>query len=124
MAHLEDPVWTRTITATLVQDGQLHPCQHGPKPSLHYSCLFQGVPSSPDSPAATNDKPLHLRLYVDDFVYFSEDSAIENRFERLLAAKLKVEFMGTVNWFLGTHFGWSSHQDGALSCHLSWEAYV
>ena len=78
------------------------------KPSLHDPCLFQGVPSSPDSPAATNDKPLHLGLYVDDFIYFSEDSAIEKRFERLLAAKLKVEFMGTVNWFLGTHFEWSS----------------
>ena len=32
--------------------------------------------------------------------------------------------MGTVNWFLGTHFKWSSHQDGALSCHLSQEYYT
>ena len=96
----------------------------GLKPSIHDPCLFQGVPSSPDSPAATDDKPLHLGLYVDDCVYFSEDSAIEKRFERLLAAKLKVEFMGTVNWFLGTHFECSSHQDGALSCHLSQEAYT
>ena len=32
--------------------------------------------------------------------------------------------MGTVNWFLGTHFEWSSHQDGALSCLLSQEAYA
>ena len=47
-------------------------------------------------------------LYVDDFVYFSKDAATEQRFERLLAAKLKVKFMGTVNWFLGTHFEWSS----------------
>ena len=76
----------------------------GLKPSLHDPCLFQAVPSSPDSHAATDDKPLHLGLYVDNFVYFSEDSAIEKRFERLLAAKLKVKFMGTVNWFLGTHF--------------------
>ena len=41
---------------------------------------------------------------MGNFFYFSEDSATETRFERLLAAKLKVEFMGTVNWFLGTHF--------------------
>ena len=32
--------------------------------------------------------------------------------------------MGTVNWFLGTHFEWSAHQDCALSCHLSQEAYA
>ena len=32
--------------------------------------------------------------------------------------------MGTVNWFLGTQFEWSSHQDGALLCHLSQEAYA
>ena len=96
----------------------------GLQPSLHDPCLFQGVPSSPTSPAAATDKPLHLGLYVDDFVYFSEESAVENRFERLLAAKLKIEFMGTVNWFLGTHFEWSSHQDGDLLFHLSQEAYT
>ena len=32
--------------------------------------------------------------------------------------------MGTANLFLGTHFKWSSHQDGALLCHLSQEAYA
>ena len=94
------------------------------KPSLYDPYLFQGVLSSPESPAAKTDKPLHLGLYVDDFVYFSEDAATDQRFERLLAAKLKVEFMSTVNWFLGTHFKWSSHQDGALSRLLSQEAYA
>ena len=89
----------------------------GLEPSAHDPCLYQGVPSAPtdndptsavDHPspdiAAPTDKPLHLGIYIDDFVYFSKDPAIERRFERLLAAKLKVEFMGTVNWFLGTHF--------------------
>ena len=42
----------------------------------------------------------------------------------MLGAKIKIEFMGTVNWFLGTNFDWSSHQDGSLSVHLSQEAYV
>ena len=37
-----------------------------------------------------SDSLLHLGLYVDDFVYFSEDPEVERRFERLLAAKLKV----------------------------------
>ena len=35
--------------------------------------------------------------------------------------QLKVEFIGTVNWFLRTHFEWSTHQDGSLSVHLSQE---
>ena len=95
----------------------------GLQQSLHDPYLFQSVPSPPTSSVAATDRSLHLGLYVDNFVYFSEDSAIEKRFERLLAAKLKVEFMGTVNWFLGTHFEWSSHQDGTLSYFLSQEAY-
>ena len=92
--------------------------------SLQNPRLFQDVLSSEDSPASSTDKPLHLGIYVEDFVYFLEDTAIEQRFERLLASKLRVEFMSTVNWFLGTQFEWSSHQDGALSCHLSQEAYA
>ena len=70
------------------------------------------------------DKPIHLGLYVDDFVYFSEDAAIKKRSKRLLLAKLKAEFMGTVNWFLGTHFEWSSHQDGASLVRISEETYA
>ena len=50
----------------------------GLKPSLHDPCLFQGVPSSLASPATTTDEPLHLGLYVDDFVYFSEDPEVVN----------------------------------------------
>ena len=108
----------------------------GLEPSIHDPCLYKGVPSSPDDRdpacvaqfpgghAAATDKLLHLGLYVDDFVYFSEDPEFERRFERLLGAKLKDEFMGTVNWFLGTHFEWSHHQDGLLLVHLSQEAYT
>ena len=32
--------------------------------------------------------------------------------------------MGTVNWFLGTHFEWADHQNGALSVHLSQGAFA
>ena len=64
----------------------------GIKPSLHDSCLYQGVPSSSDNRdptcvsqfpadrAVPTDKPLHLGLYVDDFVYFSEDPHQKNHF--------------------------------------------
>jgi hypothetical protein len=38
-----------------------------------------------------------MGLYVDDFIYFSEDPAVE---------RIKVDFMGLVEWFLGIHFSW------------------
>ena len=41
---------------------------------------------------------------MDDFVYFSEDPAVEALFEHLLRERNKVEFMGLVEWFLGVHF--------------------
>ena len=52
--------WYKMVNSILVNMGL--------KPSLHDHCIFQGVPSSPDSPTATNDKPLHFGLYVYDFV--------------------------------------------------------
>ena len=108
--------WYRLVTSILINMGL--------QPGLQNLCLFQGVPSYPDSPASSTEKPLHLGLYVDNFIYLSEDTVIEQQFERLLASKLRVEFIGTLNWFLGTHFEWSSQQDGALLCHFSREAYV
>jgi hypothetical protein len=48
--------------------------------------------------------PLSLGLYVNKFVYFSEDPAVEALFCRLLAEHFKVDFLGIVEWFLGIHF--------------------
>ena len=87
--------------------------------SIQNPCLYQGVPSSKESPTDPTDRPIYLGLYVDDIVYYSKDASVERGFESLLAAKIKVKFMGTMNWFIGTHFDWSSHQDGALFVHLS-----
>jgi hypothetical protein len=47
-----------------------------------------------------------MGLYVDDFVYFLEDPAVKALFERLLRERIKVDFMGLVEWFLGIHFSW------------------
>ena len=47
-----------------------------------------------------------LGLYVDDFLYFSEDPSVEALFCCLLAEWCKVDFMGVVEWFLGIHFAW------------------
>ncbi len=65
---------------------------------------FVRDPKDPSSPQSS--KPLALGLYVDDFVYFFEDPAVETLFERLLGERVKVDFMGLVEWFLGVHFSW------------------
>jgi hypothetical protein len=50
--------------------------------------------------------PLSIGLYINNFVYFSEDPAVEALFECLLQECVKVNFMGLVEWFLGIHFLW------------------
>jgi hypothetical protein len=62
--------------------------------------------------------PLTLGLYVDNFVYFLEDPATKHKFETLFSTLVTVELMGTVAWFLGTHFQWLTTDD-IVSVHLS-----
>jgi hypothetical protein len=47
---------------------------------------------------------LSLGIYIDNFVYFSEDPAVEDLFYWLLAEQCKIDFMSIINWFLGIHF--------------------
>ena len=108
--------WYKMISAIMEKIGL--------KPSVHDPCLFIGVPSSSDLPASPDDPAIHVGMYVDDFVYFSESDEVEKRFETLLGKEIEVDFMGTVNWFLGTHFEWADHQNGALSVHLSQGAFA
>ena len=82
-------------------------------------CLFSGNIVDPTVPNDTpSSSPLSLGLYVDDFVFFSEDPAVEAKFQRLLQAEATVDFMGTVEWFLGTHFQWMVKPD-LVQVHLS-----
>ena len=82
-------------------------------------CLFIGNildPSDPlDSPSTS---PLTLGIYVDDFVYFLENPDVEAKFVCLLKEEIMVDFMGTVEWFLGTHFQWMVMPD-LVQVHLS-----
>jgi hypothetical protein len=55
---------------------------------------------------------------VDDFVNFSVDNTVEAKFQRLLKQHVTVEFMGRVEWFLGTDFLWSVTPT-AVKVHLS-----
>ena len=91
----------------------------GLKPNASDPCLFTGNLIDPSNPAiAPSTVHITLGIYVDDFVYFSTDPAVERQFEQLLAKYVTVDFMGTVEWFLGTHFQWSSAPDN-VSVHMN-----
>ena len=78
--------------------------------------LFQGM-------LLPNSSPLYVGIYVDDFVYFSADKAVEKVFESRLPELTDVDFMGTVKHFLGIKFTWTK-QNSDLSVHLSQPAFV
>jgi hypothetical protein len=91
----------------------------GLKQNPYDPCLFSGKIIDPTAPSdSPSSSPLTLGLYVNDFVYFSADPAVEAKFERLLQQHSTVEYMGTVEWFLGTHFQWLVTPD-TVKVHLS-----
>jgi hypothetical protein len=76
-------------------------------PSLEDPCLYTGHIVDPSNQSAgPSASTLSVGMYVDDFVYFSEDPEVEKLFCRLLSERCKVDFMGIVEWFLGVHFSW------------------
>ncbi len=77
-------------------------CSFGLRPSLEDPCLYSGfIQDLSDPTHVPLTTPLTLGLYVNDFVYFLEDPAVEALFCRLLAERSKVDFMGVVNVYLG-----------------------
>jgi hypothetical protein len=67
----------------------------GLTPNTHDPCLYTGFVRDPRNPSSSASYvPLSLGLYVDDFVYFSEDPALESLFECLLRECVKFDFMG------------------------------
>jgi hypothetical protein len=61
---------------------------------------------------------------MDDFIYFSLEDDVEKYFENALAQKLRVEFLGEAEWFLGMKFDWSHLNDGSVQCRISQEGYT
>jgi hypothetical protein len=91
----------------------------GLKPSFEDPYLYSGFIRDPSDPSsAKSTLPLTIGLYVDDFLYFSDDPSVEALFCRLLAERCKVDFMGVVEWFLGIHFAWRITSD-SISVYLN-----
>jgi hypothetical protein len=85
--------------------------------SLHDPCLYSGYITS--SLGQKFQHPLHIGLYVDDFVFYTKDKAHEQAFQSELAKHIAVDWMGNVDFFLGTAFTWTQLDDGNISVHLS-----
>ena len=68
-------------------------------------------PSNPS--AGQSASPLSLGMYVNNFVYFSEDPS----------ERCKVDFMGIVEWFLGVHFSWRVTPD-SVDVHLNQSGFA
>lgn len=87
---------------------------------LNAPCLFKGD-------VISGRAPLYLGLYVDDFVYFSEDQSVEASFEKQLKENTLVDFMGPASHFLGLKFQWNKftvNKEDHLKVHLSQSAFV
>jgi hypothetical protein len=81
--------------------------QIGLRQNAYDPCLFTGNIINPDDPSAVvSSTPLTLSIYVKDFRYFSVDAAVEATFRHLLKKYVTVDFMGSVECFLGMHFQW------------------
>jgi hypothetical protein len=89
----------------------------GFKACTHDPCIFIG-----HRPGYPND-PIYVGCYVDDFIYFSTDSRVEEWFEASLASRISVEFMGPVCWFLGIYFNWNV-TPGGIWVHLLQAGFV
>ena len=94
-----------SLVKTVMGKMHLFPCPHAP-------CLFFGSP-------VPNEAPIYVVIYVDDMCYFSTSDLVEHWFESTLQSYLRIDFMGEVSWFLGTHYAWSCLPNGSLRVHMS-----
>ena len=92
------------------------------KPSPHDPCLFSGIIDNTD-PKSTRHT-IHVSAYVDNFVLYSTDPAEEEKIKTTLESKLKVDFIGDADYFLGTALIWLHHDDDHVSIHLSQSVFT
>ncbi len=70
--------------------------QIGLQKNANDPCLFTGHINNPFNPAdAPSLAPLTHGLYFDEFVYFSENLEVEEKFQCIIKKLSTVDFMGT-----------------------------
>ena len=86
-------------------------------------CLFYGIIDD-GTPPTTPRHPINVGLYVDDFVFFLDSDAEEYRFKKLLNKKVATDFIGNVDFFLGSSFKWNWCPDVNISVHISQQSFA
>ena len=89
----------------------------GLKQSPHSPCIFsdQILPNKP---------PLYLGLYVDDFIFFSQDLTVEKAFMQQFSSNVSCTFTKEINYFLGIKFTSDKDTKGNISITLTQQAYI
>jgi hypothetical protein len=64
--------------------------------------------------------PLYSAIYVNE----SLDDEVEQYFQTPFFQKLKVNFLGDAEWYLGMKFDWNISLDGSVTCRISQEGYA
>jgi hypothetical protein len=52
------------------------------------------------------------------------DPLVEQKFQEEFASRVKVDFMGEADYYLGTHFDWHRDSEGNVTCHVSQKGYA
>ena len=91
--------------------------------SKHDYCLFYGIIDD-DTPSATTQHTIHVGLYTDNLVLFSESDTKESRFKKILNEKFTTDFMGNTDFFLGSSFEWNWRPDEKKSFHVSQQDFT
>ena len=77
-------------------------------------CLFIGhlIPNEP---------PIYLPglVYEDDFIYFSKNRIVEEKFEKDFGSKMDTDFNGQICHFLGVSFQCTKHKNNDVSILMS-----
>ena len=77
-----------------------------------------------DVPISLSRNTIHVGLYVDKFVFFSNSDTEEQQFSNLHSKHVHVEFMGDTDLFLCNKFELVHQYDGNLLVHLYRHAFV
>ena len=83
----------------------------------HAPCIFTGT-------IIPNEPPIYLGLYVDDIIYFSTSSLVEQTFEKKFSSKITTNFHGNVTYYLGIKVTPIQYKDGHLSIYLNQPAFI
>ena len=90
--------------------------------SPHNLCPVSGIVNDTD-PTFTRHE-IHGGAYIDEFIFYSIDTAEEEKIKMALESKLKVDLMDDTNSFLGTASTWLCHDNGHVSVHLSQSVFT